>query len=283
MEHRVYGSSGERLSVIGFGAIVTMDETQADADRYVAEALDAGVDYFDVAPSYGNAQDRLGPALQARRNGVFLACKTGMRDGKEARAELERSLQTMRTDRFDLYQLHGVTTREEIDRILAPGGALEVFQQAKEAGLIRHIGFSAHSEDAAEALFEAFAFESVLFPVNYASLLKGAFGGRIFEAARRRGASCLALKAMARAAWTTDAPHDVPKAWYEPIRDERLASLALRYSLSQTVVAAIPPGHVDWFRMAVRAVRDGVRPLDPGELAELQGLSDSVVPLFPLL
>jgi len=278
----MYGTGGEKLSVIGFGAIVTMDETQADADRYVAEALDAGVDYFDVAPSYGDAQDRLGPALEGRRNRVFLACKTEMRDGREARAALEQSLRVLRTDRFDLYQLHAVTTPEDVDRVLAPGGALETFVQAKEAGLVRHLGFSAHSEYAAIALFEAFAFESVLFPVNFAALMQGTFGARIFEAARSRGASCLALKAMARAAWKEGQPHDVPKAWYEPVKDERQASLALRYALSQPSVAALPPGNIDSFRGAVRSVRDGVRPLDEGELAELKALADSVVPLFPI-
>ncbi len=282
MERRPYGTSGDRISVIGYGGIVGTDETQADSDRFVAEALDAGVDYFDVAPSYGNAEERLGPSLQGRRNGVFLACKTGERDAEGARRELETSLRLLRTDRFDLYQLHGVTTRADVERILGPGGALEAFVRAKEQGLVRHLGFSAHSEEAAEALFAAFPFDSALFPANYASLLQGVFGARIFAAAKARGATCLALKAMARAAWPEGAAHDVPKAWYEPIRDERLAGLALRYTLSRPVAAAVPPGNIGALRVALRTVRDGVRPLDPDELADLTRLSDSVKPLFPL-
>ena len=116
MESRPYGSTGIELSAVGFGGIVVMDETPADADRYVAEAIDRGVNYFDVAPSYGNAEERLGPALEPFRNRVFLACKTGKRDAAAARASLQESLKKLRTDRFDLFQLHAVTT----DHGLAP-------------------------------------------------------------------------------------------------------------------------------------------------------------------
>jgi len=282
MEQRAYGRNGDRLTVIGFGAIVVMNEPQETANRFVAEALDAGIDYFDVAPGYGDAQDRLGPALEGRRNGVFLACKTARRDGAGARAELEDSLRKLRTDRFDLYQFHAVSTPEDVAQVLAPGGALEAFRKAQEEGLVRYLGFSAHSEEAAEALFEAFPFDSVLFPLNYAGLIQDTYGRRTLEAARRRGASCLALKAMARAAWPEGAERDFPKCWYEPIREERPAGLALRYALSQSIVSALPPGDIRALRMAIRVVRDGVRPLDPDELEELKRLSDSVRPLFPV-
>jgi predicted aldo/keto reductase-like oxidoreductase len=282
MERRNFGKNGDKLSVIGFGAIVVMNEEQSVADRFVAEAIDAGIDYFDVAPSYGNAQDQLGPALQPYRNGVFLACKTEQRDGPAARTALEAALKVMRTDHFDLYQFHAVSTDEDVDRVLAPGGALEVFVKAKEEGLVRHLGFSAHSEKAAVRLFEAFPFDSVLFPVNFASLLQGTFGPRIFEAAARRGASCLALKAVARAMWPEGSERDYPKCWYEPLKDDRLAGLALRYALSQPITAALPPGDIRAFRKAVLAVKDGVKPLDASELAELQALSAQVKPIFPL-
>jgi predicted aldo/keto reductase-like oxidoreductase len=282
MERRNYGKNGDRLSVIGFGAIVVMDETQPVADRFVAEAIDAGIDYFDVAPSYGNAQDQLGPALQPYRNGVFLACKTEQRDGPAARTALEAALKVMRTDRFDLYQFHAVNTDEDVDRILAPGGALETFVKAKAEGLVRHLGFSAHSEKAAVRLFEAFPFDSVLFPVNFASMLHGVFGPRIFEAAASRGASCLALKAMARSMWPEGAERDFKKCWYEPLKDDHLAGLALRYALSQPIAAALPPGDIRAFRQAVQAVKDGVKPLDASEMAELKALSGQVKPLFPL-
>ena len=155
LERRSLGRTGERLSIIGFGGIVVMNATTKEAADRVAHAIDRGVNYFDVAPSYGNAEDMLGPALEPYRKQVFLACKTQKRDRAGATEELERSLAHMRTDHFDLYQLHAVTTTEDVDQIFAPGGALEAFVAARKAGKVRFLGFSAHSVTAALALAES--------------------------------------------------------------------------------------------------------------------------------
>ncbi|MCW4026735.1 MAG: aldo/keto reductase, partial [Candidatus Bathyarchaeota archaeon] len=114
MERRRYGETGVELSVVGFGGIIVKDETPSSARRIVAEAVRRGICYFDVAPTYGNAEERLGPALEPYRDSVFLACKTTKRMKEEAEEELHRSLRLLRTDHFDLYQLHGVTTLEEV-------------------------------------------------------------------------------------------------------------------------------------------------------------------------
>ena len=103
------GGTGEKLSVLGFGGILVMEEEPSRAADLVAEAVDRGINYFDVAPSYGNAEERLGPALAPYRGRVFLACKTGQRTRAGAEAELRQSLRNMRTDHFDLYQHHGAT------------------------------------------------------------------------------------------------------------------------------------------------------------------------------
>jgi aryl-alcohol dehydrogenase-like predicted oxidoreductase len=155
MERRPLGNTGAELSIIGFGGIVVMNVEPSEAADRVAEAVDRGVNYFDVAPSYGNAEERLGPALEPYRDRVFLACKTQKRTRDEAAQELRESLQRMRTDHFDLYQLHAMTTREDLETATGPGGALEAFVAAREQGLIRHIGFSAHNVDVALALWTA--------------------------------------------------------------------------------------------------------------------------------
>jgi Aldo/keto reductase family len=93
-----------------------MNATPEEAARRVAEAIDAGINYFDVAPSYGNAEDRLGPALKPYRQNAFLACKTTERSKAGAAAELERSLRKMKIEYFDLYQLHAVTKMEEVEK-----------------------------------------------------------------------------------------------------------------------------------------------------------------------
>ncbi len=134
LERRPLGRTGERLSIIGFGGIVVMNATAQEASNRVAEAIDHGVNYFDVAPTYGNAQDMLGPALEPYRTGVFLACKTTERSKAGSERELEESLRKLRTDHVDLYQLHAVTTSQDVEQIFAPDGALETFVAARKAG-----------------------------------------------------------------------------------------------------------------------------------------------------
>jgi aryl-alcohol dehydrogenase-like predicted oxidoreductase len=254
MKMRELGKTGEKLSVLGFGGIVVMDTTPQEAARYVGEAIDRGLNYFDVAPSYGNAEERLGPALKPYRDRIFLACKTGKRTADEARSELEKSLQKMETDRFDLYQFHAVTTLDEARQILAPGGALETVLRARDEGLVRYIGFSAHSEKAALYLLNAFAFDSVLFPINFACWNDGDFGPKLCAKAAEKGTGILALKALAKRPLRTDEPKVWAKSWYVPIDTLEEAVPALAFTLSKPVTAALPPGHIELFRLACNAL-----------------------------
>ncbi len=128
---RQYGRAKDMLSVIGFGGIVVKDVTPEEASSYVSEAVDRGINYFDVAPTYGNAQERLGPALKPYRDKCFLACKTTKRDAKGAQEELEESFRLLQTDHFDLYQLHAITTLEDVEQAFAKGGAMETFLQGQ--------------------------------------------------------------------------------------------------------------------------------------------------------
>src|SRR5690348_773023 len=139
MQRRPLGKTGEELSIIGFGGIVVSGMAQPDADAIVAEAFDRGINYFDVAPSYGDAEERLGPALEPYRDRVFLACKTGKRDREGAAAELRASLRKLRTDHVDLYQLHALAKPEDVAQAFGPGGALEAFQEARQQGLTRFL------------------------------------------------------------------------------------------------------------------------------------------------
>ena len=129
---RILGKTGEKLSVLGFGGIMLNDNPQDFADVIVARAFELGVNYYDVAPKYGNAEDRLGPALKPYRKDCFLACKTRNRDAAGAQSDLENSLRNMQTDYFDLYQLHELATPEEVHQVFGPGGALETLVRAKK-------------------------------------------------------------------------------------------------------------------------------------------------------
>lgn len=279
MEQRELGKTGQRLSVIGFGGIIVMNTTAEEAARAVGEAIDAGINYFDVAPSYGNAEDMLGPALEPYRDQVFLACKTGVRDKDGAALELRRSLAKLKTDHFDLYQLHGLTSDEDVAKAFGPGGAIELLAEAKALGLVRYLGFSAHSETAALAAMERFEFDSVLFPMNYFGVNVGGFGQRINEAAAARGMGRLALKALALGRVQEGEPRPYPKCWYKPIDDPALGRAAVRWTLAQGITAAVTPGHIELLRVAVAAVADGLEP-DPDEIATLAGALGERQPIF---
>jgi aryl-alcohol dehydrogenase-like predicted oxidoreductase len=240
------------------------------------------VNYFDVAPSYGNAEERLGPALETYRRDIFLACKTEKQNGAEARASLEASLSRLKTDHFDLFQLHAVTTEEDVRTILGAGGALEALVKARERGLIRFLGFSAHSESAALALMEAFPFDSILFPVNWAAWLGSGFGRDVLDVAGRKGLPVLALKALAKRALAPGEGRVREKAWYAPVDSYAEASLALRFTLSRPgVVAALSPGHMDLFRWACEAA-ESFRPPTPEYEAALGAEARTTTGVFPI-
>jgi predicted aldo/keto reductase-like oxidoreductase len=166
MKKRTLGRTNELLSVIGFGGIIVMNETQENANNFVAEAIDRNINYFDIAPTYGNAQERLGPALKPYRDKCFLACKTAERDAKSSEKELYESLDFLKTDHFDLYQFHAICSVEEVEKIFASDGAMETFIKAKEKRLVKYLGFSAHSEEAALLMLDKYDFDTVLFPVS---------------------------------------------------------------------------------------------------------------------
>lgn len=282
MEYRPLGVTGKDLSIIGFGGILVMNAEPSEASRLVAEAVDRGVNYFDVAPSYGNAEERLGPALEPYRDQVFLACKTMKRTKDAAAAELRESLTRMRTDHFDLYQLHAMTTREDLETAMGPGGALEALVEARDAGLIRHIGFSAHNVDVALELMDRFGFTSILFPVNWTEYFTAGFGPQVVERAVQKGIARLALKAMARQKLPDGANNGQwTKCWYEPCTDPAEAALALRFTLSQPVTAAIPPGHAEFFRHALD-VADHFTPITDAERDELRRRAQGLQPFFEL-
>jgi aryl-alcohol dehydrogenase-like predicted oxidoreductase len=282
LTRREFGKTGIQLSVIGMGGIVVRDSEQDHANRIVAEFVERGVNYFDVAPSYGNSEDKLGPALEPFRTDVFLACKTVARTRDGAGEEMKRSLEKLRTGYFDLYQLHAVTNVEkDIDAVFAKGGAMEALADAKKSGQIRHLGFSAHSVEAAFAAMDRFDFDSILFPVNFATYFAGDFGPQIMERARAKGLARLALKALALQKWPENDPARklYPKCWYQPIVDRHTAGLALRFTLNQPVTAALPPGEESLFRLALD-LASTLSPLTAAETAELESLSAGLNPVF---
>lgn len=281
MQKRPYGQTGIDLSIIGFGGILVTNTEPAEASRLVARAVDHGINYFDVAPSYGNAEECLGPALAPYRKDVFLACKTTERSREGAEREMMQSLAHMHSEHFDLYQLHAMTTQEDFDVATAPDGALPFLVEARDKGLIRHIGFSAHSAEIAVQLLDYFAFDSVLFPLNWTHYFQANFGPQVVAKAEETGAARLALKALAYGKISEGEEKKYAKCWYHPIDDSELADLALRFTLSQPITAAIPPGEAKFFDMALEIAAE-FRPIEASEIAVLRERSAAAEPLFRL-
>lgn len=279
IEKRILGKTGLKISAIGFGGIVVMDATTEQAAERVKEAISFGVNYFDVAPSYGNAEEMLGPALEPYRKDVYLACKTGERSKDGARRELEESLKKLRTDSFDVYQLHAVTSMEDVDKIFSEEGAMKTFLKAREEGLVKNLGFSAHSVEAATELMKRFDFDTILFPFNYTCWYKGDFGPQVMEMAKEKNMGILALKAMAYRPWQEGADRTVKKAWYEPLTDKEDARKGLRFTLSHPVASAIPPGDEALFSMALRLATE-FKPMDDAEILEMKEKAMNTQPLF---
>jgi len=276
--------SGIELSVVGFGGVLLCGTAQAECNGMAAAAVERGINYFDVAPFYGNgeAEDKMGPALQPFRPDVFLACKTMDRTAAGSRAELERSLQRLRTDHFDLYQFHSVKTVEEVEQILGPGGAGETLVQAREQGEVRFLGFSAHSAAAALALMGRFPLDSVLFPVNYICYAQGNFGPQILARAKELGMARLALKALAKGPWppgTERTTTKYTKCWYEPFDDEIGVRQSVQFTLSEDITALVPPGDARLFEMALSAAESFI-PMMVEERTALLASTAGMPPLF---
>lgn len=307
------------LPVLGFPsvALARMEaSSQSDADEVVRHAVeDLGIQYFDVAPEYGDgaAQERLGPALERYRPGVFLAAKTMFRDAEGAAADLENTLKVLRTDYLDLYQFHSISTDADVDEILGEGGAMETFVVAKADGRVRNIGFSAHSEPAAIRMIESGTVDTCMFPVNFAAWHFGGIGPAVLESAVRHGVGVVALKACARgrvrpgegesvtppAAGTarhvpewkraemisfpvrTSGRH--PTCWYEPEENVKEQRRLLLWALSRPgVVSVLPPGSLELLD-GIASVLQGVTNVptfDEGDLPHMMERYKEEMPIF---
>ncbi len=281
MKKRKLGRTEEKVSVWGFGGIVVKNIEQSKANKIVAEAVDRGINYFDVAPDYGNAQNQLGPALEPYRKDVVLACKTSKRTKKEAAEDLRESLKILKTDHIDIYQLHGIDDPQEIEVALGPGGAMEAFEEAKEKGLIRFIGFSCHSEQAALKLMDMYDFDTMLFPVNWVYWLKTGAGKKALKKASSRNMGIMAVKSLALRLKKESEIKEFQKCWYKPVEDLDMASLALKFTLSKNVSVALSPGEFNFFKLGLDALENIKKfNLTDEELEKLKKLAQNIDPIF---
>lgn len=271
MQYRILGKSGIKVSAIAYGGIVSTGETQEDSNRYVKWALDQGINYFDVAPTYGDAQLKLGNSLIPYREQIILACKTKARTAKEAKELFEESRQLLHTDYFDNYQMHEVTTMQDVEVAFGPDGIMQLLPELKDKGLIKNIGITAHSEEAAISAIEQFDFDTVLFPFNWMMHMGHNMGGRLIKVAREKNMGVLCMKSFVERKWISEdepARKRYPKSWCKPIdvEEEAFALAAMRYALSLGVDALIPPGNFESFSFMVNHIEEALsQPLSKEE------------------
>ncbi len=281
LPRRVLGRTGAKVSIVGFPGLALVHCSQDESTAAIHRAFDNGVNYYDVAPAYGKGECeiKMGIGLEGiDRQKIFLSCKTRTRDKEGARQELETSLERLKTDHFDLYQLHCLQRAEEVQQALGPGGAMETILKAKDEGKIKHIGFSAHTTQAAVAALDGFSFDTVMFPINFVEYYTIGFGKAVLELAAQKGAAVISIKPVSRGLW----PKDVERTrrwWYRPVEDEEEIGLAMRFALGlQGVVTGLPVSFVEILDKVIAACRED-RPNTDAEsemIRKLAGQCESV-------
>ena len=265
---RPLGRTGHRSSALAFGGAAFVSDTDdARAGTALDDALDRGVNHVDVAPLYGEAERVLGPAIARNRDRLFLACKTLERRARKAREELLRSLERLRTDRFDLYQCHSVSDAFDLERLLAPGGALEAIVEARDAGLVRFIGITGHHCAVLKTALERFPFDTVMFPVNpiQAADPRPATDYRpLLAATIARGVGAIGIKAIARGPWASRA-EQTHTTWYRPFDEPAEMTQRLRFALSHLIATTVLPSDTRLWPALFAAV-DAFEPLADDEV-----------------
>lgn len=283
LARRKFGRTDIEVSVVGFSGLMLSAMTQERADKAVARAVEHGVNIFDVAPAYGSAQEKMGPALKPFRKDVFLCCKTRQRTAEGAAKELKRSLELLQTDHFDLYQLHAIVDPvKDVEAALGRGGAMETILAARKAGQIRYIGITAHTTEAAIAAMEKFDFDSIMFPLNFVSFHTGDFGPKILQTAVSKRMAVLAIKPLCRQEWPSAEYRKASRfrnMWYEPISEPAEAQLAVRWALSQPITTILPPANEEVFFLGVQTALE-CRPLDEQAAEQVRALAGKLKPLF---
>jgi aryl-alcohol dehydrogenase-like predicted oxidoreductase len=283
MKTRRFGRTEHASTVAIFGGAAFWEVTQAEADARMEQVIAAGVNHIDVAPSYGVAEERVGPWLARERDRFFLGCKTMERTKAGAADELRRSLERLRVDAFDLYQIHAITTREELDQVTRPGGALEAILDARAEGLTRFIGITGHGLDVPAIFMEAlrrFDFDSVLFPINFVLYADPAYRRdteELLRQCRARDVGTMIIKTVARGPWG-----DRPKTyttWYEPFDDPDHIQQSVNFALSQDVTGLCTAGDVTILPLFLEAC-ERFAPMSAAQQEALIATATEYEPLF---
>ena len=233
-----FGRTGHISTRTIFGAAALSQVSQAEADQTLQLLLDYGINHIDAAASYGEAELRIGPWMTAgHREDFFLATKTEKRTYEGAWEELNRSLERLRVDHVDLWQMHILVDPAEWQTAMGPGGALEAFIEARQQGLVRFLGVTGHGVTIAEMhrrSLERFDFDSVLLPYNYPMMQNPQYAAdfeSLMELCQERQVAVQTIKSITRGPWGSKQPNRA--TWYEPLEDPAEIEAAVHWVLAR--------------------------------------------------
>ena len=254
-----FGRTGHHSTRVLFGAASLGSVTQRVADETLEVLLKHGVNHIDTAAAYGDSELRIAPWLKREPGRFFLATKTGKRDEKGAREELERSLDRLGVDHVDLWQLHSLADPIDWDQALSPDGALDAALTAREEGLIRWIGVTGHGTQIAAThrrSLDRFDFDSVLLPYNYLTL-QNSYYRENFEAllatCQERRTAMQTIKSIALRPWM-DRDH-TRSTWYQPLESPDDIDLAVWWAMARPGIFLNSVGDVDLLPLVLDAAK----------------------------
>lgn len=270
IERRPFGRTGHMSSCTLFGAAALGRVTQAEADKTIELLLSEGINHIDTANSYGDSEQRLGPWTGRYRDQFFLATKTEERTYAKAKEHLHRSLDLLRTDHLDLWQMHCLVQPDQWERAMGPGGAIEAFIEAKEQGLVRFVGVTGHYTVAGwmhKRSLERYDFDSVLLPYNYIMMQNPTYRAdfeALLKLCNERNVAVQTIKSCTRGPWNGE--QRTAATWYEPFTEQSEIDLAVHWVLRQPGIFLNTPGDIH----LLPKVLDAARRFQPGPQEELE-------------
>lgn len=282
MQKRDLGKTGHKSTLVTLGgAIFIYPINQRDEKDFIKYAMDKGINHIDVAPTYGDAEERMGKWVKEYRDNIYLACKTRERTKQEAGSQIRESLKKLQTDYFDLYQFHGLDSKEELNTVFSENGALEAVLEAKEAGLINNVGITSHNPENIMLALNLFDFDTVLLPVNYvleAHPVPQNDYRPVLELAKEKGIGIIAMKSGAKGPWPTKGK--THNTWYQPFETMKEIEESVSFTLSQPVTTVTSSSDINVAKMMIEAA-DNFTPMDESSQKRLIEKALRYKPLFP--
>ena len=283
IQQQPFGPTGHDSTRVIFGAAAIGNVSQQQADQTMELIREHGINHIDTAASYGDAELRLGPWMEAHRDEFFLATKTGERTRARAFEEIERSLERLRTDHVDLIQLHNLVDPDEWETAFEGGGAIEAVIEAQAEGLVRYIGVTGHGVTVARQhlrSLEQYPFDSVLLPYNYPMSLNAAYSAEFEELAAvcaERGVAVQTIKAITRGPWGDHQP--TANTWYEPLTDQDPIDTAVAWVLGRDGVFLNSVGDIHLLPKVIDAAERFTQRPSGDQMRDL-GAAFGLEPLF---